>query len=65
MCEPLLLFVGKCHSFLNIPQGGRLDEKHIRMLRHILPYYFIENLEAVVQVAGESEEYGKAYKKKV
>lgn len=54
VCDPLLLFEGKCHSWLNLPQGGRQDEKHIQMLRHILPYYFIENLEAVEQVAGES-----------
>jgi hypothetical protein len=34
------LFLSKCHCLLGLDQGGRQDERHVRMLALILPEYF-------------------------
>ncbi|MEK7951756.1 hypothetical protein [Luteolibacter soli] len=38
--DPLFLFKGKCHNLVNLPQDGRQDEKHLRILLAILPAHF-------------------------
>ncbi|RYD31921.1 MAG: hypothetical protein EOP85_22260 [Verrucomicrobiaceae bacterium] len=39
--DPLYLFLSKCHCVMNLPQAGRQDERHVRMLSLILPEYFV------------------------
>lgn len=50
--EPLELFRSKCACFVNLPQDGRQDEKHLNILRLVIPHYFrwlLESLEAADQ----------------
>lgn len=47
--DPVYLFLSKCHCFLHLPQDGRQDERHVRMMAMILPEYLsllIANAEA-------------------
>lgn len=37
--DPIYLFLSKCHCLLGLDQGGRQDERHVRMLALILPEY--------------------------
>ena len=37
--DPIYLFLSKCHCLLGLDQGGRQDERHVRMLSLILPEY--------------------------
>lgn len=37
--DPIYLFLSKCHCLLGLEQGGRQDERHVRMLALILPEY--------------------------
>lgn len=39
--EPLELFKSKCACFVNLPQAGRQDEKHLNILRLLIPKYFL------------------------
>lgn len=65
VCAPALLFVGKCHNYSTLPQGGRQDAKHLLMLSRIIPCYLTEAVEAVEQAGAGSERYAKALKKEV
>lgn len=47
LLDPLFLFKGKCHNLIKLPQSGRQDLKHLRMLGLILPAYLEELLEEV------------------
>jgi hypothetical protein len=47
LLDPLFLFKGKCHNLIKLPQSGRQDLKHLRMLVLILPAYLEELLEEV------------------
>ena len=35
--DPLLLFKGKCHNYVQLPQGNRNDGHHLRILIELLP----------------------------
>lgn len=35
--DPLYLLKAKCNNLANLPQAGRQDEKHVKMLLHIVP----------------------------
>lgn len=37
--DPIHLFQSKCHCLLHLPQAGRQDERHVRMMALILPEY--------------------------
>ena len=37
--DPIFLFLSKCHCLLDLDQGDRQDERHVRMLALILPEY--------------------------
>ncbi len=39
--DPVYLFLSKCHCVMNLPQAGRQDERHVRMLSLILPEYIV------------------------
>jgi hypothetical protein len=50
--EPLELFRSKCACLVNLPQAGRQDEKHLNILRLVIPHYLswlLEPVEAVDQ----------------
>ncbi|MDP4722177.1 MAG: hypothetical protein NWS48_13205 [Akkermansiaceae bacterium] len=38
--DPIFLFQSKCHCLLGLDQIGRQDEKHTRMLCHVVPAHF-------------------------
>lgn len=42
--DPLYLLKSKCYCFVNLPQGGRQDSKHVRMLSAIAPEYLQDKL---------------------
>jgi hypothetical protein len=44
--DPLHLLKSKCCCLMDLDQTGRQDEKHLRILCHILPIYFLELLGA-------------------
>ena len=37
--DPLYLFRSKCHCLMGLPQTGRQDERHVRMMALVLPEY--------------------------
>lgn len=45
--DPVYLFLSKCHCVMNLPQAGRQDERHVRMLSLILPEYIVLLIEEV------------------
>ncbi len=47
--DPLYLFKGKCHNFIELPQGGRQDQRHLNMLKHIVPAHFERATERACQ----------------
>ncbi|MEN9576716.1 MAG: hypothetical protein RL514_4571 [Verrucomicrobiota bacterium] len=38
--DPIYLFKAKCHNLVELSQARRKDEKHLLMLRDILPAFF-------------------------
>jgi len=38
--DPIFLFVSKCHCLLGLDQTDRQDEKHLRLLRFLIPEHF-------------------------
>lgn len=49
--DPLYLFKAKCNNLANLPQSDRQDEKHVKMLLHIVPAH----LEFVLNSLQEGE----------
>lgn len=45
--DPIYLFKGKFHNYTNLPQTGRNDTKHLRMLSLIIPEYLKAYLDAL------------------
>lgn len=43
--DPLFLFQSKCHCLLGLDQSARQDERHVRMLCHIVPEHLLGLLE--------------------
>jgi hypothetical protein len=39
--DPIHLFQSKCHCFQHLPQAGRQDERHVRMMAMILPNTYL------------------------
>jgi len=40
LIDPILLFKGKCHNLVHLPQYGRQDLRHVQILQIILPFHF-------------------------
>jgi hypothetical protein len=45
--DPIFLFVSKCHCLLGLDQTDRQDEKHLRILRFLIP----EHLKGLIEEA--------------
>lgn len=37
--DPLYLFKGKCHNFIDLDQAGRQDRRHLEILKLVLPIH--------------------------
>jgi hypothetical protein len=45
--DPLYLFRSKCHCLMGLPQTGRQDERHVRMMALVLPEYLTMLIDGV------------------
>ena len=39
LLDPLYLFKGKCHNYIDLNQTGRQDQRHVRILALVVPAY--------------------------
>ena len=43
--DPLYLFKGKCHNFIDLDQAGRQDRRHLEILKLVIPMHLDSALE--------------------
>lgn len=60
--DPLNLFKSKCHCLTGLPQSGRQDEKHLRMLCLLVPAYIVTLLGSMQSLELGEREFIKELK---